>query len=88
MNLTNPNKKVKQETSQGYLSFSDSIVAEVKYLKGHNEVIPHEICHVIDSISSYKQTSLKKEFREIAESYKDGFIDYEKKQYRMLSSAP
>ena len=79
-----PKQKGETRNTTGILKFFGFNRWEVKYLKGHNEVIPHEICHVIDSISSYKQTSLKKEFREIAESYKDGFIDYEKRKYRML----
>ena len=83
-----PKQKGETRNTTGILKFFGFNRWEVKYLKGHNEVIPHEICHVIDSISSYKQTSLKKEFREIAESYKDGFIDYEKRKYRMLSYAP
>ena len=56
---------------------------EITYKIGHEDVLPHEFCHVVDSVGAYKQTSLKKEFRDIAEDYKDGFIDYEKKRYRM-----
>lgn len=43
MNLTNLNKKGETRNITGILKFFGFNRWEVKYLKGHNEVIPHEI---------------------------------------------
>ena len=60
----------------GILSYVGINKWMITYKIGHEDVLPHEFCHVIDSISSYKQTSLKKEFRDIAENYKSAYINY------------
>ena len=59
---------------------------EIKFVKGYEKVIPHEMCHVIDSVASLKQTSLKKDFSEIAANYKQQYIN--RKTYRKQELNP
>ena len=41
----------------------------IYYKVDREDVIPHEICHVIDGISTHYQHSLKKDFKPIVDDY-------------------
>ena len=75
-----PKPKGITTNTTGMLMFFGFNRWEIKFVKGYEKVIPHEMCHVIDSVASLKQTSLKKDFSEIAEKYKQQYIN--RKTYR------
>ncbi len=75
-----PKPKGITTNTTGMLMFFGFNRWEIKFVKGYEKVIPHEMCHVIDSVASLKQTALKKDFSEIAENYKQQYIN--RKTYR------
>lgn len=81
-----PGQKGETRNTTGVFMYIGVNRWEIKFLKGYEKVIPHEICHVIDSVASLKQTSLKKDFSEIAESYKEGYIRLKSHGKRVLDS--
>ena len=75
-----PKQKGVTRNTTGILTYIGFNRWEIKFRKGYEKIIPHELCHVIDSVASLKQTSLKKEFREIADNYAQN--------YRLRRKAP
>ena len=75
-----PKQKGVTRNTTGILTYIGLNRWEIKFIKGYEKVIPHELCHVIDSVASLKQTSLKKEFREIADNYAQNYRNYEKQK--------